>query len=156
MAVSHELISTARRLANATVRRPRQADLKRAVSTAYYAMFHTLAKECADRFIGTATPSNSPAWLQVYRALEHGFAKHACAQVTQLGFPAGIAHFADTFVGLQIERHRADYDPQASYRRAEVLILIGEADRAIRTLKQTTVPDRKAFAALVLLKNRQR
>ena len=47
--MSHELIPTARRLANVNVRRPRQADLKSAVSTAYYALFHTLAKECADR-----------------------------------------------------------------------------------------------------------
>lgn len=46
--MSHELIVTARRLANVRTRRPRQADLKRALSTSYYALFHTLAQDCAD------------------------------------------------------------------------------------------------------------
>lgn len=156
MAVSHELIATARRLANLNVRRPRQADLKRAVSTAYYAMFHTLARDCADRFIGTGQTRSTAAWRQVYRALEHGFAKQSCSQVTKLGFPSNIAHCADTFARLQDSRHRADYDPHAQFNRAEVLLMISEADRAIRVLNHVSLSDRKAFAALVLLKNRRR
>lgn len=47
--MSHELIITARRLANVNIRRPRQADLRKAVSTAYYALFHVLAQDCADQ-----------------------------------------------------------------------------------------------------------
>lgn len=154
--MSHELIATARRLVNVNVSKPRQADLKRAVSTAYYAMFHTLAKECADRFIGTGAVRNGAAWRQVYRALEHGFAKQSCGQVARLGFSADIVHFADIFARLQDQRHRADYDPLVAYRRAEALLLIEEADRAIKALKQTETGERRAFVALVLLKNRQR
>ena len=153
--MSHELIITARRLANVRARRPRQADLKRAVSTAYYALFHTLAKDCADRLIGSGVPSRNPAWRQVYRALDHGPAKKACEQVTKLGFPPEIIQFSDTFKRLQEQRHTADYDPSTSYIRADVQLLIAEADVAIRVFKKATLRDRTAFAAFVLLKNRQ-
>jgi hypothetical protein len=50
--VSLELIITARMLARAGSRRPRQADLKRAISAAYYALCHALAKDAADRLVG--------------------------------------------------------------------------------------------------------
>ena len=36
--------------------RPNQADLRRAVSTTYYALFHALARCCANTLIG-ATPA---------------------------------------------------------------------------------------------------
>lgn len=153
--MSHELIVTARLLANIQARRPRQADLKRAVSTAYYALFHTLAKDCADRLIGTGVPSRHPAWRQVYRALDHGPAKKACEQVAKLGFPPEIVHFSDTFKRMQEQRHTADYDPSTNDIRADVQLLITEADVAIRAFKTATRRDRTAFAALVLLKNRQ-
>ena len=56
---------------------PRQSDLKRAQSTAYYAMFHALCRNCADSFIGRPGSLRSqPAWRQAYRAVEHGFAKN--------------------------------------------------------------------------------
>jgi uncharacterized protein (UPF0332 family) len=48
------LIVTARKLAKASPKKPRQADLKRAVSTAYYALFHALAKNAADQLVGVA------------------------------------------------------------------------------------------------------
>ena len=70
-----DLIATARGLAEGDPRRPSQANLRRAVSTAYYAMFHCLAGTAADLLIGG---SRSEAWHQVYRALEHGSAKGAC------------------------------------------------------------------------------
>ncbi|MCY4185677.1 MAG: hypothetical protein OXC82_09925 [Rhodobacteraceae bacterium] len=48
-----DLISTARRL----VGKPRQADLKRALSTAYYALFHALS---GPRFPETKKPGSKP------------------------------------------------------------------------------------------------
>src|SRR4051812_27154040 len=71
------LLVTARTLAEANPRRPTQANLSRAVSTAYSAVFHMLAKQCADAFAGTGAGRSERAWNQVYRALEHGAAKNA-------------------------------------------------------------------------------
>lgn len=87
MALEQDLLETARKLANANQRRPKQADLRRAVSTAYYAVFHALAHECADRFIGTGDQRSEAAWTQVYRALEHGFAAKQARKARELGFP---------------------------------------------------------------------
>ena len=117
-------------------------------------MFHTLAQDCADRLIGTGPRRSNPAWSQVYRALDHGFAKHACGRVSTLGFPHGIDTFANAFERLQGERHRADYDPDARFGRAEVLLMIAEANYAIEQLRACGKQDRTAFAALVLLKRR--
>ena len=72
-----DLIQTARRLAQPGAAQPTQADLRRAVSTAYYALFHCLAATAADLLTGS---SRSPEWHQVYRALEHGKARSACRQ----------------------------------------------------------------------------
>jgi hypothetical protein len=152
--VSNDLITTARRLAQANANRPRQADLRRAVSTAYCALFHVLARHCADLFIGLRGRRNEPAWAHVYRALEHGFARNACQQVANLGLPIGLVIFAESFVALQKERNRADYDPVARYTRAETMALIANAEKAIASFSHASRPDRRAFAAHVLLRRR--
>jgi hypothetical protein len=151
-----ELIAQADRLARATKRKPRQVDLKRAVSATYYAMFHALAKECADTIAGTGPQRSDPAWVQVYRALEHGVAKNACKQARNKGIPPEIVKFAETFVALQEERHAADYDPQSFYARAAVSTLVADAAQAIDDLGQVARAHRRAFVALVLLREPRR
>ena len=151
--MSNPLLTTARKLTR-SADKPRQSDLKRAVSTAYYAMFNFLARECADLLIGTGKSRGQPAWGHVHRALEHGHAKNACAQTANLGFPNGIIEFANMFVALQEQRHNADYDPSIRYSRAETIQLIDAAELAINEFKSAPRPDRRAFAVLVLLKKR--
>ena len=132
---------------------PTQARLRRAVSTGYYAMFHTLAESAADLFIGT---ERSPAWHRAYRALEHGRAKSACRQVqTMREFPAEIRYFADVFVELQVERQKADYalDTDA-YEKSDVLRRIAFAEQAISRFEQADVDARRGFAAHVLFRQR--
>ena len=85
---SHDLMEAARALPESGQAPPSQARLCRAVSTAYYAMFHTLAASAADLFIGAV---RNPAWHRTYRALEHGRARNGCRQAqTMLEFPAEI------------------------------------------------------------------
>lgn len=151
-----ELIGTARRLAKASAKRPRQSDLKRGVSTAYYALFHTLARECADLLVGsTAQVRSSPAWVQVYRSLEHGIAKNSCKNAPTRNFPNGVLVFADTFETMQEERHNADYDPESRYTRPGVLVLIDNCEQAIVALKAEPRSDRKAFSVWVLLQKKR-
>jgi hypothetical protein len=152
--VTDDLIGTARRLAKASPKKPRQSDLKRSVSTAYYALFHVLARDAADLLVGTGQNRADEAWAQTYRALEHGFAKHACSQARALGFPHRICTCADAFVTLQQARHDADYNPNHRILRADALSAIALAEQAIRDLKSSQRRDRKAFAVLLLLKKR--
>lgn len=97
-------------------RTPRQCDLKRAVSTNYYALFHALCRNAADCFIGGSDADRSRnAWIQAYRALEHGNAAQRCqSQQVMRKFPKPIEDFANLFVQAQKKRNSADYDPSSS------------------------------------------
>jgi hypothetical protein len=112
------LLEQAESLAGRGVGRPRQADLRRAVSTAYYALFHLLTQHGSRRV--TATGALQPV---IARAFNHGDMK----QVSQLfargqvpGSLAGLApsipippdlmDVAQAFIELQQARHTADYN----------------------------------------------
>ena len=105
-----ELIDTCRKLAAATPP-PSEADLRRAISTAYYAVFHTLAASNAELIAGQPRSSMSAyAWERVYRRLDHGRARNNLRAVLNLLSPPG-AFFVSTFIELQDLRQEADYDP---------------------------------------------
>ena len=147
------LITTAQDLIAAGQRgRPRQTNLRRAVSTTYYAMFHCLAACCADMLVGGAGADRSePAWRQTYRALEHGTARRRCQASINEGFPYGIQKFASEFIDMQQKRQRADYAPEATFTKPTVFQDITAAAEAIELFHQTPARDRRAFAVYVLL-----
>ena len=80
----------------------------RAVSASYYALFHTLARCVADELVGrTLAHRSQPAWRQVYRSLEHGFARSQCNRPELTRFPQAIQEFGQLFVncsGIDIRR----------------------------------------------------
>ena len=86
----YDLMEVARALAESGQAPPTQARLRRAVSTAYYAMFHCLAASAADLFIGTV---RNPAWHRIYRALEHGRTERVSARAGDAGVPGGNPRF---------------------------------------------------------------
>lgn len=92
-----------------------RSDLKRAVSTAYYACFHALCRSSADMMVGTGKVVRSQrAWLQAYRSVNQRLAAEMLTkQVTGLDFPPGIIRFSLIFKNLQEKRHEADYDPSS-------------------------------------------
>src|ERR1700677_18967 len=53
---------------------PKHAMMRRAVSTAYYALFHALADRCAKTLV-TSSGSDWDTFTLVYRALDHASAK---------------------------------------------------------------------------------
>ncbi|WP_156387607.1 hypothetical protein [Methylobacterium sp. Leaf399] len=141
-------------LAKAGSGKPRQANLKRAISTAYYALFHEVARQCADRLVGVGINRPDKAWRQTYRALNHGDVKNACHQLRKLGFPAGLVRVGDILQTLQVERHNADYDPMYRVSRADALAAIASAEGGITALKSVSTKDAIAFAVQLLLKHR--
>ena len=147
-----DFLETARELATSSTRRPRQTNLRRAVSTTYYALFHCLAKCCADMVVGGAGSDRSrPAWRQTYRALEHRTAKTRCKHQNIRQFPVEIQDLANVFVDMQKKRHSADYDPDAVFSKPEVLQDIDEAETVIRGFPAASAKDRRAFAVYLLL-----
>ena len=154
-----QLIAIARLLATAPEYgerrgRPQQMQLRKAVSAAYYAVFHALAKSNADTLIGVSAQFRSlPAWTQTYRALDHGPAKNRIQSGLNEFAPA-IRSFGSAFIILQDERHRADYDPDAEFTRFDTIRLIDRAEVVIIGFEAAEPTQRKSFAAQVLFRSR--
>ncbi len=134
--------------------RPRQEPLKRAVSSAYYAMFHALCQSNADSIIGRRRSTFIRlAWTRTYRALDHRQARNRLAHA-QREIPAQARAFATAFQVLQEQRHDADYNPLRRFSRGEVIALLNIADVATQEYVGLPSSDRRAIAALVLLQDR--
>lgn len=120
-------------------------------------MFHCLARDCADLLIGEDAASRSDAaWKQVYRALQHGFARDQCQKTKNMGFPQPILEFAQHFAGLQIKRENADYDLSVVFVESAVTSDIATAELAIQNYTTSAGKDRRAFCVWVLLKQRDK
>ena len=153
MAPEH-LLQMAIDLAEADTGRPRRTDLCRAVSAAYYALFHCLARTCADSLAGQAgTVGNRPMWRRVYRAPEHRQARTRCENMPS-SFPNGVRQFGRAFAMLQSRRHFADYDPDYPFSKSDVVADINNARTAIDRFLATPASVRRDFAIHVLMKVR--
>jgi hypothetical protein len=146
---STELLDVARVLTPSAAGpgRPRTAQLRRAVSTAYYAVFHELVVQATVALCGN-DPQGAAARHQAARWFTHsdlrvlakattsaGGAARAVASV--LGSPhQDLARLVDLFVALQSERYRADYDHEYSITRSAALSLIDDAGDAIDTARR--------------------
>jgi uncharacterized protein (UPF0332 family) len=151
-----DLIASARCLVGAAKGKPTQVALRRATSSAYYALFHHLARSSADLFLGgTGADRSKPAWRQTYRALNHGPAKNACKADTIKRFPKQLQDFANAFVQMQVNRNIADYDPHEKFAKSEVIANIDMAEQAILEFGEVETKDRRAFCALVLFTDRK-
>ena len=119
MALPRDLLDQAVQLLSHETKKPKQASLRRSVSTAYYALFHLLVSESV-RTMAPASPKN--IGLQMQRAFDHGTMKRVCKGFSGGTLPDAIQHLqsgpiepdlrkvARIFVDLQEERHTADYD----------------------------------------------
>lgn len=145
-------LETAQVLANNNDNEPTQADIRKAISCAYSAVFHALACEAANMLVGPVQPERSnKAWVEVYRGLGHGTCKTACRKAKDIEFPEGIGNFANTFVQLQDARKRADYDPIARPTPQNAKFCAAVARKAIDALRGEPEYDKTAFATWVLI-----
>jgi uncharacterized protein (UPF0332 family) len=139
MSLHGDLLEQAEHLVRRERRRPRQASLRRAISSAYYALFHLLIHEATLRVI------RNPALRHKFsRAFEHADMKSASgafanAQPARLAtltgglpIPPQLQTLATAFVELQQARHEADYNVAARFTRVEAEDLIGLARQAFR------------------------
>lgn len=149
--IPKDLLVQADYLFKLSPKRPKQANLRRAVSASYYAVFHALCWSNANVLAGAGASRPNRAWLQTYQAVDHGQAKTRCKEASAKGFPASIRAFADSFVTLQEYRHRADNSPDQHFTKQEVSAIVGLARSAVAAMGGAPVKDRRAFAIHVLL-----
>lgn len=141
--------------------------LRRAVSAAYYALFHRLCEAGAER-LGKGVGENVAN--RIYRSLNHNDAKYVCVELGPLRsesalqvliqgqVPPDLQKVAKSFVSLQQTRHSADYDPQFQLRSEEAKWFIDLASAAIAAWERIhQTPEAHVFIlALFLRKNWER
>lgn len=153
--IPRDLLAQADHLCRLSPKRPKQANLQRAVSASHYAVFHALCRSNADALVGKGAARPTRAWMQTYRALDHAQAKSRCKEAGSRGFPLSIHAFADSFVSLQEHRHRADYNPDQNFTKKEAAFIVGLARSAVAEIDIAPARDRRAFAIHVLLPYRK-
>lgn len=151
-----ELIALARVLVGGVIAGERdsatQTELRRAVSCAYYAMFHTLALSNANTLIG-ASPADQQrwAWQQPYRAADHRPTRNKLSGASLGGrFPGAIRRFGVAFADAQRARHSADYDPHSEFSATDATDLIDRAETTIANFNQTPDDIRRDLAIHIL------
>jgi hypothetical protein len=141
---------------------PRQVDLRRAISTAYYGLFHFMLTAVADEFVGV-TQRASSRYTLVYRSIDHRGLKDLCSEIRKRtpsskyaaylpvgGFDQNVQIFAASAVDLQEKRHNADYNPQHRYTTFDAKLAIETARNAIQSFQQADGERRRAFVTLLL------
>lgn len=146
-----ELLQQAYHLASKEPKRPKDASLRRAVSAAYYSVFHFLIHE-ASRFL--VSGAREELRLRLVRCFEHKRMKEA-AQALNKGSDPVLLRMAQTFVDLQQQRHDADYNLAKKFRRTEVRALLASAKVAIEDWpKARNQPEAETFLVTLLCRLR--
>ena len=141
MSLHGDLLRQARHLATRESRRPKHASLRRAISAAYYALFHLLIYEATTRLVTGRDRARLRQALG--RAFAHahmkeaaqGFASNSLSlkmqpAIGELTLQPELVSVAATFVDLQQARHEADYDTGRRFTRRESLDLVDQAEQA--------------------------
>lgn len=132
---------------------PSQEALRRAISTAYYAMFHALATSIADCIHGPRNAANQTAWTTTHRSLRHHRAANPLNRWQNL-FSQSVQDFADTIGQLKKQREEADYNPIRSFTQSQVKAWIDQAEAAIIDFYQANRQERAMVAISCLAGNR--
>ena len=137
MGLAEDLLQQADHLATYQGPNASQASLRRAVSTAYYALFHLLIEEAALRWSGSPE-----AQTGLERGFQHGSMKNTSVQFrkqswrdwhgNERGIPVVIQNIASAFVDQQEERHTADYDNHEQWTVTEVQATLDTARLAFQ------------------------
>ena len=124
MAYHDDLLTQAGELLHKNEQNSNQADLRRAVSSAYYAIFHELCSLVADQFIGRDRRATKE-YARCYRTLNHQNVAKGAALYAKAGGADESAHFVcNTAKDARIERNLADYDPHYQATADNVLMMV--------------------------------
>ena len=163
MAYPTDLLEQAYHLANREPKRPKQASLRRSVSTAYYALFHLLGIEVAKNWKRAADRST------LARMLEHGTMAKVCDAKSkdfstrrpplpgrELNVLTHLNTLTGTFVQMYQHRQVADYNNSQKWSRTDVLQKLSLVDAAFQSWHAIrNEPEAQNFLVTLLLKERR-
>jgi uncharacterized protein (UPF0332 family) len=151
MAYADDLLELAQHLANLDPTNPRQACLRRSVSTAYYALFHLLISEATSNWIRPELRSDlgrlfghgkmKSASKEKRSELEAHFKKNPPSS-PDLAVFRHLHTVTDAFIQVQQKREEADYDTGKKWNQTDVLTQIEAVEAALeswRTIRDEPV-----------------
>lgn len=149
-------------ITQAAAGRPRQVDIRRAISAAYYGVFHAIITLAADQFVGKTNRDNKIYGL-AYRSVDHKWLRELCKEIQKstlsnrfkpyeppTSFGNNIVAFAIAVAELQEKRHAADYDITITMNRSDAILAVGTARAALRRFSNASEERRFAFLGLLL------
>ena len=142
MSLATDLLEHARMLATLDPRRPRQVNLRLAVSSAYYSLFHLLTSEAT----GLIVRDDLELAARINRTFGHAEMHKVSREFINGQFPKmlqptsgvfvipdALQRVATSFNVLQQARHTADYDLSRAFGREEAVKFVEEAETAFET-----------------------
>jgi hypothetical protein len=167
--LSYDLLAQAQILARREPRRPKQATLRRSISTCYYAIFHFLIEEATFLLVG-AGHGDSQLRQFAARSFVHGKMKSLCKEFVKgnaqsihellrpfwtpmsVANATGMRLVAQTFIDLQDARHDADYNVSVTFSRHEALNAVARAENAFNAWRRLRSSNRELcrFFAIAL------
>ena len=157
------LFEQAEHLAGSTLGKPRETDLRRSGSTAYYGLFHTVSLAAARNW---SRDQKSFEFALAYRNIDHGRLRTICnAAKIKLskdhGYFAGyefgtdLRAVAEIILELQELRQGADYDPLFQIRVSNARLAVARAKTAANRFLHQVLPEEKlTFLTLLMFKSR--
>ena len=163
MPLSGDLIDVARRLTDTGADPgPGDAQLRWAVSTAYYVLFHKVLGTASDRLLGSDRKATA-AYALLYRGFDHRTMKTVCealhaaklseryrTQLRRSEISQDMRDFADLFPRLQRARQSADYDPAVEFSASDASEWI-DAAQAVMVAFDRAAPDEQTDVLALLL-----
>jgi hypothetical protein len=168
MRLPEGLLEQAQHLVKREPKRPKQASLRRAISSAYYALFHLLISEAILNW------KRAEDRVELARMFEHTHMRSTCANKRdelnkefktkrKAGSPnqeeavkRNLHCVANTFVQMQEQRELADYDYSSNWTRTDVLPKVegvAAAFKAWRAIQNEDIA--QAFLFTLLRKKRR-
>ena len=153
MSFADDLREQAKHLLNKDGNAPKQASLHRAISTAYYALFHLLIDDAVGKW-GVEHQRSTLA-----RTFEHGSMAKVCEESVKrfciAHQPVALAPLKDvaqTFSELQQKRHIADYDSSTVWTKANAETWVEQADTAFKNWRSVqSLPQAQDFLLYLFL-----
>lgn len=153
-----ELLAHARLLTTLDPESPKQVNLRRAISAAYYSVFHLLAHEVSQALL--PSPKHSSERLLLVRALSHDEVRNVSERIRKgenlpafgtIKAPAQLREVAEHAYELQGARNTADYDPSKTYTLTETVAYVERAERTFAAWAEIRHhDDARLFLALLL------
>lgn len=131
-----------------------EANLRRATSDLYYAMFHAICEALVEPF-GVVQDSEAykGAMRSLYRNVEHGHAERQCRKIIEEGkLSPEMLNFAQYYVSMKNKREEADYDPLSTFSIQKVRKDLQITETRLNAFWAADPAERAAFAFMIGLR----